>query len=100
MNYLSITLIFITTLLSLFILYLLLKSKPRQEEDSLEKIQTEINSLKSSLSESFGIMSKDLTKDFSSSFGLMTKEIAKDKRLTTPSPRAAIPQTFERRSEQ
>ena len=79
MNYLLILLICISTLLSVSILYLLLKPKQKKnDEDSLEKIQTEINTLKNSLSDSFGLMSKDLTKDFTSSFGLMTKEIARD----------------------
>ncbi len=61
------------------ILYFHFKSKPKQEEEnSIDKIQQEINHLRNSLNESFGSMSKDIARDFSSSFGNMTKEIAKD----------------------
>ena len=64
--------------ISLAILYFQLKSKPKQEDNSVVQIQQEINTLKNSLNESFGNMSKDIAKDFSSSFGSMTKDIAKD----------------------
>jgi len=78
MNSLLIILVSVLILISLVILFFQLKSKPKQEENTNEKIQEEINSLKNSLNESFGSMSKDMAKDFTASFGSMTKEIAKD----------------------
>ena len=73
-----IILIGVLILISSVILYFQLKTKPKQEENPTEKIQEEINSLRNSLNESFGSMSKDMAKDFTASFGSMTKEIAKD----------------------
>jgi len=78
MDSLLIILVGVLILISLVILYFQLKAKPKQEENPTEKIQEEINSLRNSLNESFGSMSKDIAKDFTSSFGSMTKEIAKD----------------------
>ena len=78
MDSLLIILVGVLILISLVILYFQLKPKPRQEENPTEKIQEEINSLRNSLNESFGSMSKDMAKDFTASFGSMTKEIAKD----------------------
>ena len=78
MDSLLIILVGILIGISLAILYFQLKSKPKQEENSVDQIQQEINTLKNSLNESFGNMSKDIAKDFSSSFGSMTKDIAKD----------------------
>jgi len=78
MDSLLIILVGVLILISLVILYFQLKAKPKQEENSTEKIQDEINSLRNSLNESFGTMSKDMAKDFTASFGSMTKEIAKD----------------------
>ena len=78
MDSLLIILVGILIGISLVILYFQLKSKPKQEENSVDQIQQEINTLKNSLNESFGNMSKDIAKDFSSSFGSMTKDIAKD----------------------
>jgi DNA recombination protein RmuC len=78
MDSLLIILVGVLILISLVILYFQLKAKPKQEENSTEKIQEEINSLRNSLNESFGSMSKDMAKDFTASFGSMTKEIAKD----------------------
>ena len=78
MDSLLIILVCVLILVSSVILYLQLKSKSKQEESPTEKIQEEINSLKNSLHESFGSMSKDMAKDFTASFGSMTKEIAKD----------------------
>ena len=78
MESLLIILVGVLILISSVILYFQLKSKPRQEENPNEKIQEEINSLRNSLNESFGSMSKDMAKDFTASFGSMTKEIAKD----------------------
>jgi len=78
MDSLLIILVCVLILISLVILYFQLKAKPKQEENPTEKIQEEINSLRNSLNESFGSMSKDMAKDFTASFGSMTKEIAKD----------------------
>ena len=78
MNNLLIILIGTLLILSFFILYLLIKSKSQKDENPSLKIQEEINSLRNSLNESFGLMSKDMAKDFNASFGSMTKEIAKD----------------------
>ena len=78
MESLLIILVGVLILISSVILYFQLKTKPKQEENSTEKIQEEINSLRNSLNESFGSMSKDMAKDFTASFGSMTKEIAKD----------------------
>ena len=78
MEGLLIILVGVLILISSVILYFQLKTKPKQEENPTEKIQEEINSLRNSLNESFGSMSKDMAKDFTASFGSMTKEIAKD----------------------
>ena len=78
MDSLLIILVSLLILISLIILYFQIKVKPKQEENPTEKIQNEINSLRNSLNESFGSMSKDMAKDFTASFGSMTKEIAKD----------------------
>jgi len=78
MESLLIILVCVLILISSVILYFQLKTKPKQEENPTEKIQEEINSLRNSLNESFGSMSKDMAKDFTASFGSMTKEIAKD----------------------
>ena len=78
MESLLIILIGVLILISSVILYFQLKTKPKQEENPTEKIQEEINSLRNSLNESFGSMSKDMAKDFTASFGSMTKDIAKD----------------------
>ena len=78
MENLLIILVCVLILISSVILYFQLKTKPKQEENPTEKIQEEINSLRNSLNESFGSMSKDMAKDFTASFGSMTKEIAKD----------------------
>ena len=78
MESLLIILVGVLILISSVILYFQLKTKPKQEENPTEKIQEEINSLRNSLNESFGAMSKDMAKDVTASFGSMTKEIAKD----------------------
>ena len=78
MESLLIILVCVLILISSVILYFQLKTKPKEEENPTEKIQEEINSLRNSLNESFGSMSKDMAKDFTASFGSMTKEIAKD----------------------
>ena len=78
MESLLIILVIVLILISSVILYFQLKTKPKQDENPTEKIQEEINSLRNSLNESFGSMSKDMAKDFTASFGSMTKEIAKD----------------------
>ena len=78
MESLLIILVSILIGISFVILYFQIKGKPRQEENSTGKIQEEINSLRNSLNQSFGSMSKDMAKDFTVSFGSMTKEIAKD----------------------
>ncbi len=78
MDVILIILLCIMVGISTVILYFQLKPKSKQEVNSVDQIQQEINTLRNSLNESFGNMSKDITKDFSSSFGNMTKEIAKD----------------------
>ena len=78
MESLLIILVGVLILISSVILYFQLKTKTKEEETPTEKIQEEINSLRNSLNESFGSMSKDMAKDFTASFGSMTKEIAKD----------------------
>ena len=78
MESLLIILLLILIIISSVALYLQFKPKLKQEENPTEKIQEEINSLRNSLNESFGSMSKDMAKDFTASFGSMTKEIAKD----------------------
>ena len=45
------------------ILYFLFKNKPKQDANISEKISDQINSIKTSFSESFGSMSKDVAKD-------------------------------------
>ena len=45
------------------ILYFLFKNKPKQDVNISEKISDQINSIKTSFSESFGSMSKDVAKD-------------------------------------
>ena len=61
MESLLIILVGVLILISSVILYFQLKTKPKQEENPTEKIQEEINSLRNSLNESFGSMSKDLS---------------------------------------
>ena len=78
MESLLIILLVILIIISSVVLYLQFKPKLKQEENPTQKIQEEINSLRNSLNESFGSMSKDMAKDFTASFGSMTKEIAKD----------------------
>ena len=45
------------------ILYFLFKNKPKQDSNFNEKISDQINSIKTSFSDSFGSMSKDVAKD-------------------------------------
>ena len=78
MDSLLIILVVVLIGIGLAILYFQFRAQPKQEENSTEKIYEEINFLRNSLNESFGSMSKEMTKDFSASFGNMTKEIAKD----------------------
>ena len=78
MSNLLIIFLAILIFLSLIIIYLLIKNNAEKKDIPDDKVQNEINALRISLNESFGNMSKDITKDFSSSFGVMTKEIARD----------------------
>ena len=57
-------------ILLLAILYFQFKNKPKQEENVGEKFKDEINSIKSSFSESFGTMTRDIAKDMT---GALTK---------------------------
>ena len=68
----NLVIILIVTLIfaNLAILYFLLKNKPKQEENVGERFKDEINSIKSSFSESFGIMTRDIAKDMT---GALTK---------------------------
>jgi len=56
--------------ISLVILYFQLKAKPKQEENVSDKIKEDINSLRTSFSDSFGSMSKEIAKDMA---GALTK---------------------------
>jgi DNA recombination protein RmuC len=70
MDNLIVILIIILLLANLAILYFQFKKKPKQEENVSEKFKDEINSIKSSFSESFGNMSRDIAKDMT---GALTK---------------------------
>ena len=63
MDNLLITLVLLLIFGNLCILYFLLKNKPTQNFDISEKINSQIDSIKTSFSESFGSMSKDVAKD-------------------------------------
>ena len=63
MDNLVIILIVILLLANLAILYFQFKNNPKQEENVSEKFKDEISSIKSSFSESFGNMSRDIAKD-------------------------------------
>ena len=60
----------IILVVGLVILYFQIKAKPKQEENLNEKIKDELNSIKTSFSDSFGIMSRDIAKDMT---GALTK---------------------------
>ena len=70
MDNLIVILIVILLLANLAILYFQFKNKPKQEENVSEKFKDEISSIKSSFSESFGNMSRDIAKDMT---GALTK---------------------------
>ena len=53
----------IILIIGLAILYFQIKAKPKQEENVTEKIKDELNSIKTSFSDSFGTMSRDIAKD-------------------------------------
>ena len=63
MDNLLIILVLLLIFGNLCILYFLLKNKPTQNFDISEKINSQIDSIKTSFSESFGSMSKDVAKD-------------------------------------
>lgn len=60
----------IILVVGLVILYFQIKTKPKQEENLNEKIKDELNSIKTSFSDSFGTMSRDIAKDMT---GALTK---------------------------
>ena len=60
----------IILIIGLAILYFQIKAKPKQEENVTEKIKDELNSIKTSFSDSFGTMSRDIAKDMT---GALTK---------------------------
>ena len=60
----------IILVVGLIILYFQIKTKSKQEENVSEKIKDELNSIKSSFSDSFGAMSRDIAKDMT---GALTK---------------------------
>jgi DNA recombination protein RmuC len=62
-------LLILILVIGLVILYFQFKNKPKQEEVS-EKIKDELNSIKTSFSDSFGVMSRDIAKDMT---GALTK---------------------------
>ena len=70
MDSLLIILLVVLIVISLIILYFQLKAKPKQEEDISDKIKEDINSLRTSFSDSFGSMSKEIAKDMA---GALTK---------------------------
>ena len=70
MDSLLIILLIVLICISLVILYFQLKAKPRQEENISDKIKEDINSLRTSFSDSFGLMSKEIAKDMT---GALTK---------------------------
>ena len=70
MDSLLIILLVVLIGISLVILYFQLKAKPKQEEDISDKIKEDINSLRTSFSDSFGSMSKEIAKDMA---GALTK---------------------------
>ena len=63
MDNLLIILVLLLIFGNLCILYFLFKNRPKQDFDIAEKINNQINSIKTSFSESFGSMSKDVAKD-------------------------------------
>ena len=66
----EVILLTIILLVGLAILYFQIKAKPKQEENVTEKIKDELNSIKTSFSDSFGTMSRDIAKDMT---GALTK---------------------------
>ena len=60
----------IILLVGLIILYFQARNKPRDDENINDKLKNEIDSIKNSFSESFGIMSRDIAKDMT---GALTK---------------------------
>ena len=56
--------------IGLAVLYFQIKNRPKQEENVGEKIKDELNSIKTSFSDSFGNMSRDIAKDMT---GALTK---------------------------
>jgi DNA recombination protein RmuC len=60
----------IILVVGLVILYFQIKTKPKEEENLNEKIKDELNSIKTSFSDSFGTMSRDIAKDMT---GALTK---------------------------
>ena len=66
----EVILLTIILLVGLAILYFQIKTKPKQEENVTEKIKDELNSIKTSFSDSFGTMSRDIAKDMT---GALTK---------------------------
>ena len=60
----------ITLLVGLIILYFQIRNKPKEDENINEKIKNEMDSIKNSFSESFGVMSRDIAKDMT---GALTK---------------------------
>jgi len=60
---------------NLIILYFLLKKKPRQDFDISEKINNQIDSIKTSFSESFGSMSKDVAKDMTNALTRVDEKV-------------------------
>ena len=70
MDSLLIILLIVLIGISLVILYFQLKARPKQEENMSDKIKEDINSLRTSFSDSFGLMSKEIAKDMA---GALTK---------------------------
>ena len=56
--------------IGLAVLYFQIKNRPKQEENVGEKFKDELNSIKTSFSDSFGNMSRDIAKDMT---GALTK---------------------------
>ena len=75
MDNLLIFLVAILLLGNFAILYFLFKNKPKQDEQVNEKFIGELNSLKSSFNESFGLMSKEVAKDMTGALSRVDEKV-------------------------
>tara|TARA_Y100000590_G_scaffold435871_1_gene555817 strand:+ start:4336 stop:5373 length:1038 start_codon:yes stop_codon:yes gene_type:complete len=75
MDNLLLILILLLLLGNLIILYFLFKNKPKQDVDINEKINNQIDSIKTSFNESFGSMSKDVAKDMTNALTRVDEKV-------------------------